>query len=40
MQKYSEDRLLGKTEDGFDADINKLFEAVQQQMDTQNSDAE
>ena len=40
VQKYSEDRLLGKTEDGFDADINKLFEAVQQQMDTQNSDAE
>ena len=40
VQKYSEDRLLGNTEDGFDTDINKLFEAVQQQMDSQNSDAE
>lgn len=30
--KYSEDRLLGNTEDGFDSDINKLFEAVRQQM--------
>lgn len=40
VQKYSEDRLLGKTEDGFGEDINKLFEAVQKQMDIQNSDAE
>ena len=40
VQKYGEDRLLGNTEDSFDADINKLFEAVQQQMDSQNSDAE
>lgn len=40
VQKYGADRLLGNTEDGFDADINKLFEAVQQQMDSQNSDAE
>lgn len=29
VQTYGEDRLLGKTEDGFDADINKLFEAAQ-----------
>ena len=40
VQKYGADRLLGNTEDSFDADINKLFEAVQQQMDSQNSDAE
>ena len=38
VQKYGEDRLLGNTEDGFDADINKLFEAVQQQMDSQDSE--
>ena len=38
VQKYSEDRLLGNTEDGFDADINKLFEAVQQQIDSQKSE--
>lgn len=38
VQKYGEDRLLGNTEDSFDADINKLFEAVQQQMDSQNSE--
>lgn len=40
VQKYSEERLLGNTEDGFDADINKLFEAVQQQMERQNSEEE
>lgn len=40
VQKYGEDRLLGNTKDGFDADINKLFEAVQQQMDSQNSEEE
>lgn len=38
VQKYGEDRLLGNTEDSFDADINKLFEAVQQQMDSQDSE--
>ena len=38
VQKYGEDRLLGNTKDGFDADINKLFEAVQQQMDSQDSE--
>lgn len=40
VQKYSEERLLGNTEDGFDADINKLFEAVQQQMERQNNEEE
>lgn len=40
VQKYSIDRLLGNTEDGFDSDINKLFGAVQQQLNTQNNDAE
>ena len=40
VQKYSEERLLGNTEDGFDADINKLFEAVQQQMERQNTEEE
>lgn len=34
VQTYGEDRLLGNTEDGFDADINKLFEAVQQNLST------
>ena len=38
VQKYGEDRLLGNTKDSFDADINKLFEAVQQQMDSQDSE--
>ncbi|WP_125116077.1 DUF2003 domain-containing protein [Agathobaculum sp. Marseille-P7918] len=38
VQKYGKDRLLGNTEDSFDADINKLFEAVQQQMDSQDSE--
>lgn len=36
VQKYSEDRLLGNTEDSFDADINKLFEAVKNQINGQN----
>lgn len=40
VQKYGEDRLLGNTEDSFDADINKLFEAVQQQMDSQDNEEE
>nr|WP_297274696.1 hypothetical protein [uncultured Agathobaculum sp.] len=40
VQKYSEERLLGNTEDGFDADINKLFEAAQQQMERQNNEEE
>lgn len=35
VQAYGEDRLLGNTEDGFDADINKLFEAVQQNFSSQ-----
>ena len=34
VQTYGEDRLLGNTEDGFDADINKLFEAAQQNLST------
>ena len=38
VQKYSEDRLLGNTEDGFDSDINKLFEAVQQQIENKDSE--
>ena len=40
VQKYSKDRLLGNTEDSFDSDINKLFEAVQKQMDSQENKEE
>ena len=28
LTKYSEERLLGSSEDGFDEDINKLFQSV------------
>ncbi len=38
VQKYGEDRLLGNTEDSFDSDINKLFEAVQQQIENKDSE--
>ena len=36
---YGEERLLGNTEDGFGSDINKLFEAVRQQMPDESSDS-
>lgn len=38
VEMYGEDRLLGNTEDSFDADINKLFEAVQKQLDSQENE--
>ncbi len=37
VQTYGEDRLLGNSEDGFGADINKLFEAAKKQLSAQSS---
>lgn len=40
VEAYGEDRLLGNTKDCFDADINKLFEAVQQQLESTSQEEE
>lgn len=38
VKKYSEERLLGNTEDGFESEINLLFTAVQSQLDSQSDE--
>lgn len=40
VEKYGEDRLLGNTEDSFDSDVNKLFEAVQNHFSDSSSETD
>ena len=40
VDQYGEDRLLGNTEDSFDSDINKLFEAVQKHFPDSSSETD